>query len=116
MAWYNIALRELASGKDIAIINRGSSMHGIITDGQKVVITPVNLNQLSIHDIVLVRIRKNRFVIHKIIASNDGRFLIGNNLGGTDCWVSRDAIYGALRQNSQKSDFDGLVLVDEYDI
>jgi hypothetical protein len=48
---------------------------------------------LNVGDIVLVRVHGTDY-LHLIKAINQGRFLIGNNRGGTNGWVGKNALYG----------------------
>lgn len=83
-------------------------MRGLIEDGQIVILCPVSCDELKTGDIVLVRIRKERFIVHLIQDISDGNYLIGNNIGGVDGWVTPDAIYGKAIEISDE-------LLDEND-
>jgi hypothetical protein len=43
--------------------------------------------------VVLVRVHGTDY-LHLVEAIDRGRFLIGNNRGGTNGWVGRNAIFG----------------------
>jgi hypothetical protein len=58
-----------------------------------VTLEPCNSEDLVVGDIVLVRVHGNDY-LHLIKAINQGRFLIGNNRGGTNGWVGANSIYG----------------------
>ena len=68
-------------------------MTGKVNDGDLVTVEPCDPATLSVGDIVLVRVR-GRDYLHLIKAINQGRFLIGNNRGGTNGWVGHNCIYG----------------------
>ena len=68
-------------------------MKGKVDDGATVTLEPVDPDKLQVGDIVLVRVRGTDY-LHLVKAINDGRFLIGNNRGGTNGWVGRNWIYG----------------------
>jgi len=68
-------------------------MKGKVNDGDVVTVKPCNPEELSVGDIVLVRVKGNDY-LHLIKAMNQGRFLIGNNRGGTNGWVGHNCIYG----------------------
>jgi len=117
MSWYKTALSRLAAGKKVVIVNRGASLRGLVEDGQLVIVEPVITRSVCIGEIVLARIRKGRFVMHLVKDIKDSlRYLIGNNIGGLDGWVSVDAVYGRIcKILNEPSDFAGLT-IDEYDI
>ena len=48
-------------------------------------------------DIVLVRVHRTDY-LHLVKAVDRGRFLIGNNRGGVNGWVGRQALYGRAIQ------------------
>lgn len=97
MSWYKQALHELTKGRDVALINRGSSMRGLIEDGQIVILGPVSGTEIKTGDMVMARIRKGRFIVHLVQDISGKRYLIGNNLGGLDGWVTSDALYGIVK-------------------
>jgi hypothetical protein len=68
-------------------------MRGKVNDGDLVTLAPCDPATLAVGDIVLVRVRGNIY-LHLIKAIDRGRFLIGNNRGGTNGWVGPNGIYG----------------------
>ena len=68
-------------------------MKGKVDDGATVTLAPVDPDTVQVGDIVLVRVHGTDY-LHLVKAVNDGRFLIGNNRGGTNGWVGRNCIYG----------------------
>ena len=68
-------------------------MQGKVNNGDLVTIEPCDPEELSVGDIVLVRVKGNDY-LHLIKALNQGRFLIGNNRGGVNGWVGHNCIYG----------------------
>jgi len=106
----------LSQNKEIALINRGGSMRGVIEDGQIVILGPVAEQDLRVGDAVMVRIRKERFIVHMIQDIADHHYLIGNNIGGTDGWVTSDAIYAKMiRVVNELPEGNDMELVDEKD-
>ncbi|MDA3926045.1 MAG: S24/S26 family peptidase [Kiritimatiellae bacterium] len=83
-AWHKTALAELAKGNDVAVINRGSSMRGLVEDGQVIIISPVSISDIKKGDVALVRIKRGRFLIHLVKDIENSKYLIGNNIGGLD--------------------------------
>lgn len=112
MSWIKAVLRELSAGRSVQLKGRGESMRGRITDREVVTLAPVGRSAIAVGDIVLVRIRKDRFVTHLVKRTQGGRFLIGNNLGKDDGWVTGDAIYGKVVRIGEDPDFGG-ISVDE---
>ena len=68
-------------------------MTGKVNDGDVVTVAPCDPSALKTGDIVLVHAR-GRDYLHLVKARDGERFLIGNNRGGTNGWVGRNAIYG----------------------
>ena len=68
-------------------------MTGKVNDGDRVTLKPCDPDQLRVGDIVLVRVHGTDY-LHLIKAINQNRFLIGNNRGGINGWVGKNAIFG----------------------
>jgi hypothetical protein len=68
-------------------------MAPLIKTGQEVTVEPVASDELQAGDIVLCRVR-GQYYLHLIKAVQGNRYLIGNNRGHTNGWVSRPAIFG----------------------
>ena len=93
MSWAKFAIEKLKNGETVQVRPRGHSMKGKVNDGNLVTVSPCNPAQLSVGDIVLVRVKGNVY-LHLIKSINNGRFLIGNNRGGINGWVGHNCIYG----------------------
>jgi SOS-response transcriptional repressor LexA len=93
MSWAKFAIEKLNKGETVQIRPRGHSMKGKVNSGDLVTVEPCNPEELSVGDIVLVRVKGNDY-LHLIKAVNQGRFLIGNNRGGTNGWVGHNCVYG----------------------
>jgi hypothetical protein len=93
MSWAKFAIEALQRGETTKIRPRGHSMRGKINSGDLVTLEPVNLENLNVGDIVLVRVRGNIY-LHLIKAINGPRFQIVNNRGGINGWVGGNCIYG----------------------
>ncbi len=85
MSWAKFAIEKLKKGETVQIRHRGHSM-GKVNSGDLVTVTPCKPEELSVGDIVLVQVKGSDY-LHLIKAVNQGRFLIGNNHGGTNGWV-----------------------------
>ena len=93
MSWADRAKETLRRGETVQVRPRGHSMKGKVDDGALVTLQPCVPENLKPGDIVLVRVNGNDY-LHLIKAVNKGRFLIGNNRGGTNGWVGPNAVYG----------------------
>lgn len=93
MSWAKFAIDKLKQGETVQVRPRGHSMKEKVNSGDPVTIAPCKLEELSVGDIVLVRVKGNDY-LHLIKAVSRGRFLIGNNRGGTNGWVGNNGIYG----------------------
>lgn len=97
MGWARDPIRRLCAGEGVQFRPRGHSMRGLIDDGQLVSVTPPRDGEPSAGDVVLCRVRGNDY-LHLVKAVQGDRYLIGNNLGGVNGWISRKAIYGVWRR------------------
>jgi len=86
VGWADFAVKELQAGNTTVIKPTGNSMRPKVKSGAKVTLKPIKLDKLKINDIVLCRV-KGRQYLHLIKAIDKGRFLIGNNRGGTNGWT-----------------------------
>ena len=93
MSWAKFAKEALLRGETVQIRPRGHSMKGKVNDSDRVTVAPVDPETLKPGDIVLVRVHGTDY-LHLVKAVDQGRFLIGNNRGGTNGWVGKHAIYG----------------------
>lgn len=91
MSWADAAIQKLQNGETAKIRPRGHSMTGKVNDGELVTLEPCDPTSLKKDDIVLVKVR-GRVYLHLIKAVNNGRYLIGNNRGGTNGWVGANSI------------------------
>jgi hypothetical protein len=92
MGWATFAIEKLKQGQTITIRPRGNSMSGKIDSGQAVVIEPTPAN-ISIGDIVLCKVRGQEY-LHLVKATRDGQYLIGNNHGKINGWITISNIFG----------------------
>lgn len=95
MGWVNDARDQLAKGERAKVRPVGGSMHGRIESGQLVTIAAVSASEVSVHDVVFVEWRGN-YLLHLVKEIQDGKFLIGNNLGKINGWVESSAIIGKV--------------------
>lgn len=94
MSWAARTIEKLNQGETVQIRPHGNSMTGKVDDGDLVTIVPLNESiELDKGDVVLCRVKGNDY-LHLIKAISDGRYLIGNNRGGINGWVTRNSIFG----------------------
>lgn len=97
MTWADACIAKLGAGQIAQCRPHGGSMRGRIESGQLVTLDPAR--EPSIDDAVLCRCRGNVYV-HLIKAvrghGEQQRFLIGNNHGGINGWISRSAVHGVV--------------------
>lgn len=70
-------------------------MRGKIESGQLCTVEPAQASSLEVGNVVLCRVKGSEY-LHLIKAVDGDRFLIGNNRGRINGWVSRHAIFGRL--------------------
>lgn len=100
MGWADFAKESLRKGETVQVRPRGHSMKGRVNDGDLVTLQPCDPSNLAVDDVVLVRVRGNDY-LHLIKARDGERFLIGNNRGRLNGWVSSNNLYGkAIRVES----------------
>jgi hypothetical protein len=92
MGWATHYITKLREGATVQFRPRGHSMRGKIESGQLVTVEPVP-ERLEVGDIVLCKVRGAEY-LHLIKAVQGERYLIGNNRGKVNGWVSRSAIFG----------------------
>lgn len=95
MSWAIRHIEKLRRGETVSFRPRGDSMSGRIESGQLCTVAPVYVERLQVNDVVLCRVRGADY-LHLIKARRIGQFLIGNNRGGINGWISAGAIYGRL--------------------
>lgn len=81
------------NGETVTFRPQGQSMKGLINSGALVEVRPCNRDMLEADDIVLVKVKGNVY-LHKILARQGSRLLIGNNRGGTNGWVGEEKVAG----------------------
>lgn len=94
-----ISVEHLQNGEIIRVIGIGNSMTPILKSKQPVICIPVQEDTvLKKKDIVLCKVN-GHYYLHLIHAiKNDSQFLIGNNHGHMNGWVSKNKIYGKVAE------------------
>jgi hypothetical protein len=93
MGWASQHIARLRAGETVSFRPRGHSMRGRIASGQLCTVEPVDPVSLATGDIVLCKVNGREY-LHLVKAISGPRFLIGNNRGRTNGWISAGAIYG----------------------
>ncbi|MBI1764144.1 MAG: S24/S26 family peptidase [Acidobacteria bacterium] len=93
MGWALGHIARLKAGETVAFRPRGNSMTGKIESGQLCTVEPVAAETLKAGDIVLCKVHGHEY-LHLVKAIQGKRFLIGNNRGGINGWITANAIYG----------------------
>lgn len=93
MGWATAHIDRLRRGETVTFRPRGQSMRGKIESGQLCTVEPTDPASLKVGDVVLCKVRGREY-LHLVKAIQGGRFLIGNNRGRVNGWVSAAAIYG----------------------
>jgi len=92
-----ISAEHLKNGEICRLVGIGNSMTPILKSRQPVLVEPItNETELSKKDIVFCKV-KGHYYLHLIhgIKSND-TYLIGNNHGHMNGWISRSNIFGKV--------------------
>jgi SOS-response transcriptional repressor LexA len=95
MGWANKYIEALSAGETVKFRPRGKSMTGKVDDGSLVTVVPLGSLELSVGDVVLCKVNGAQYLhLVKAIRDNGEQYLIGNNRGGTNGWVSRRSVFG----------------------
>jgi hypothetical protein len=93
MGWASDHIARLQRGEAIQCRPRGNSMQGKIRSGQCCTVEPVDPATLEVGDIVLCKVNGRQY-LHLVKAIQGPRFLIGNNQGRINGWITGNSIYG----------------------
>jgi hypothetical protein len=94
--WATGLIIRLKAGERVQFRPRGGSMRGKVPSGALCTVEPVhNIASLRVGDVVLCTVRGAQY-LHLIKAIREGQFLIGNNVGGINGWISAPSIHGRL--------------------
>jgi hypothetical protein len=93
MGWATSYIQSLQAGEVVQFQPRGQSMRGRIASGQLCAIEPIDPQLIEVDDIVLCKVSGRQY-LHLVKAIQGPRYLLGNNRGGTNGWISASAIYG----------------------
>lgn len=67
-----------------------------VEDKALVTVEPVtDASEIAVGDVVLCNVRGQQY-LHLVKAQRGQRYLIGNNVGGTNGWIGRAQLFGKL--------------------
>ena len=96
MGWATPYIEKLQQGETVSFRPRGNSMKGKIASGQLCTVRPLEEEEdLKKGDIVLCKVRSAQY-LHLVKAVRGSQYQIGNNIGGINGWISRNAVFGKL--------------------
>jgi hypothetical protein len=95
MSWVKEAVSSLEAGQITKVRPIGGSMRGRIESGQLVTIAPSTAGDVKVDDVVFIRWKGN-FILHIVKDIQDGRLLIGNNLGKINGWADSTEVVGIV--------------------
>ncbi len=93
MGWAAPYITALLAGENVQFRPRGNSMVGRVDSGQLVTVEPLGVRRPEKGEIVLCKVNGSEY-LHLVKAVNANRYLIGNNRGGTNGWVSLAQVFG----------------------
>lgn len=93
MSWATRHIADLIAGKTVEFRPKGNSMVGRINSGDLVTVEPLGESLPQKDEIVLCKVNGQQY-LHLVKGVADGRYLIGNNRGGTNGWTPLKNIYG----------------------
>ena len=94
MAWASEYIVKLQAGQTVSFRPHGNSMSGKIESGQLCTVEPIK-NLIEKNDVVLCKVSGKEY-LHLVKDVHGERYLIGNNKGGLNGWVSKNSIFGKL--------------------
>ena len=101
MNW-KLHIEKLAKGETVSFRPKGNSMKPRIESGNLVTVSPVS--EIDEGDIVFCKVHGS-FYVHlvkaKKVEGDTERYLIGNNKGGINGWVTKNGIFGKVTEISE---------------
>lgn len=91
-------IEKLKQGETVSFRPKGNSMQPKIESGNLVTVSP-DVSNVVEGDIVFCRVKGNYFIHLVKGTKTDGDkelYLIGNNKGGTNGWVTKNGIFGKV--------------------
>src|SRR5215468_4718520 len=92
-SWAAPHIKKLRRGETVQFRPFGGSMRGKVPPGSLVTVEPCDPQSLKKGDVVLCTVKGHDY-LHLVKAVGPQRFLIGNNVGGTNGWIGPSAIHG----------------------
>jgi len=95
-------IENLQKGESVSFRPKGNSMQPKIQSGNLVTVSP-DVSEVVEGDIVLCKVKGNHYVHLVKATKTEGDkklFLIGNNKGGTNGWITENGIFGRVTEVS----------------
>lgn len=93
----------LKNGKPVQFPISGWSMYPFLSDGDSVTVSPINLQDLKLNQVVLYRRDNGPLVLHRIIdIKDDGLYLCGDNQFDIEGPLRNNQVFGKLVSFSHK--------------
>lgn len=92
--WAAQAMGELLHGRVAWVEPPGHSMDPLVKNRERVLLEPVDLDDVKPGDIVLCKVKGSTYLHHVKAKRDDGPLLIGNARGHTNGWTRH--VYGRL--------------------
>ncbi len=110
--WFKIVISELSKGNAVQLVGKGNSMLPLIKEGDTKTITPYTNQKINIGDVVFVRVKRDKYLTHKILEINDDKYTISNMAGKIDAIVTSDAILGIITRIGVDDNFTGVTVIE----
>lgn len=97
MSWATQHIENLKKGETVRFRPKGNSMTGRVNSGDLCTVIPIQGISVKTDDVVLCKVKGNQYLhlVKAIKGSGDSQsFLIGNNRGGENGWISSSQIFG----------------------
>jgi hypothetical protein len=95
MSWATEYIKKLKLGETVKFRPVGNSMAPLIKSGELCTVKPVGNDDLFLEDIVLCSVNGSQY-LHLIKDRGINEYLIGNNRGKLNGWITHENIHGIL--------------------
>ena len=95
-------IERLQAGESVSFRPKGNSMQPKIESGNLVTVSP-DVSDVTDGDIVFCKVKGNHYVHLVKATKTEGDkelFLIGNNKGGINGWITKNGIFGKVTEIS----------------
>ena len=95
-------IENLGKGETVSFRPKGNSMKGKIESGDLVTVSP-DVSEVAEGDVVFCKVKGNHYVhlVKAVKTEGDKKlYLIGNNKGGINGWISKNGLFGKVSEVS----------------